>query len=85
MSLKSTKSNIFLIEVFKCIFDNRMILIKILIYVSAVIGEITTLFASTLSLSSKIYVHLSYFSGYIFSPPKLLFAVYLMLFLIYVM
>ena len=34
-------------------FDNRLILIKKLIYIHAVIGEITALFASIPNLSEK--------------------------------
>ena len=61
MSLTSTKNNIFLIEVFNWIFDNRLILIIMFIEIGAFMGEITVLFVSMLWLRSEKYVHLSYF------------------------
>ena len=87
MSLRSTKNNIFLIEVFKWIFDDRLILIEMFIRTRAFVGEIVILFVSMLSLSSKIYVHLtyilscifvhlSYFLQYIFCSPNILFLTY---------
>ena len=61
MSLTSTKNNIFLIEVFNWVFDNRLILIIMFIEIGAFLGEIPILFVSVLWLRSEIYVHISYF------------------------
>ena len=75
--MTSTKNNIFLIEVFNWIFDNRLILIIMFIEIGAFMGEITILFVSVLWLRSEIYVHLSYFLKCMFCLPKLLFRVYI--------
>ena len=78
MSLASTKNNIFLIEVFNWIFDNRLTLIIMFIEIGAFMGEITILFVSVLWLRSEIYAHLSYFLQCMFCRPKLLFRVYIL-------